>query len=86
MMTPSGLEAAALALGSTLARAPVAPGAPALVVEPLPPPQAARVAARVAARPMAEVSRMKSRREARGAMIVIDDLLKSDVCCLTLIG
>ena len=87
MMTPSGLEAAALALGSTLARAPVAPGAPALAAEPPPPPpQAARVAARPAARPMAEVSRMKSRREARGAMIVIDDLLKSDVCCLTLIG
>ena len=86
MMTPSGLEAAALALGSMLGRAPAAPEAPALVVEPLPPPQAARAAARPAARPMVEVSRMKSRREARGAMIVIDDLLKSDVCCLTLIG
>jgi hypothetical protein len=35
---------------------------------------------------MVEVSRMKSRRVAWGAMIVIDDLLKSDVCCLTLIG
>ena len=50
------------------------------------PPHAARAAAKPAAIPMVDVRRMKSRREARGVEIAIDVLLKSDVCCLTLVG